>query len=81
MATESEFIGWPALLTQLLDGSDLGADVAGSAISEILRGDATPSQLTAFIVALKSKGETAEELEGMLHAVRSAGNKIGRAHV
>ena len=76
MATESEFIGWPALLTQLLDGSDLGADVAGSAISEILRGDATPSQLTAFIVALKSKGETAEELEGMLHAVRSAGNKV-----
>ena len=76
MASESDFIGWSALLTRLLDNEDLGAEVAGSAISEILRGDATPSQLTAFIVALKAKGETAEELEGMLHAVRSAGNKV-----
>ena len=64
MASESEFIGWSALLTRLLANEHLSADAAGSAISEILRGDATPSQLTAFIVALKAKGETAEELEG-----------------
>lgn len=76
MAPEAEFIGWPALLSQLLDNVDLSPETAGSAISEILRGDATPSQLTAFIVALKAKGETTGELEGMLHAVRSAGNKV-----
>ena len=76
MATSPQFIGWPALLTQLLDGQDMTPAVAESAISEILRGDATPSQMTAFVVALKSKGESAAELEGMLHAVRSAGNRV-----
>ena len=76
MATSPQFIGWPALLTQLLEGQDMTPAVAESAISEILRGDATPSQMTAFVVALKSKGESAAELEGMLHAVRSAGNRV-----
>lgn len=76
MGTTADFIGWPALLTRLLEREDLEPSVAGSAISEILRGDATPSQMTAFVVALKAKGETAAELEGMLHAVRSAGNRV-----
>ena len=76
MANDPSFIGWPGLLTRLLAGDDLGADVAGSAITEILRGDATPSQMTAFVVAMRAKGETAGELEGMLHAVRAAGNRV-----
>jgi anthranilate phosphoribosyltransferase len=32
--------------------------------------------MTAFIVALRAKGETAAELEGMLRAVRTAGNRV-----
>ena len=76
MANDPSFIGWPGLLTRLLAGDDVGADVAGSAITEILRGDATPSQMTAFVVAMRAKGETAAELEGMLHAVRTAGNRV-----
>ncbi|NCX04976.1 MAG: anthranilate phosphoribosyltransferase [Actinobacteria bacterium] len=32
--------------------------------------------MTAFVVAMRAKGETVEELEGMLHAVRSAGMKV-----
>ena len=76
MASEHEFMGWPAVLARLLDGNDLTADEAASAISEILRGDATASQMTAFIVAMRAKGETSTELEGMLHAVRAAGNRV-----
>jgi len=76
MANDSSFMGWPGLLARLLAGDDVGADVAGSAITEILRGDATPSQMTAFVVAMRAKGETAGELEGMLHAVRAAGNRV-----
>lgn len=76
MASEQEFRGWPAVLGRLLDGHDLSSDEASAAISEILRGDATASQMTAFIVAMKAKGETSEELEGMLHAVRAAGNRV-----
>jgi anthranilate phosphoribosyltransferase len=41
-------------------------------MASILAGDATPSQLTAFVVALRSKGEAADELAGMLAAVREA---------
>lgn len=76
MTAPEEFIGWPALLTQLLERRDLTAEQAESAITQILNGDATASQMTAFIVAMRGKGETAVELEGMLHAVRSAGNRV-----
>jgi len=75
-STIAEFEGWPSLLTQLLEGRDLTAAQAEAAITEILRGDATASQMTAFIVALRAKGETSEELGGMLHSVRSAGNRV-----
>lgn len=76
MAHNDAFIGWPAILADLLERRDLSPRVAESAITEILNGVATPSQMTAFIVALRAKGETAGELEGMLHAVRSAGNRV-----
>jgi anthranilate phosphoribosyltransferase len=48
-------------------------DSADSAVTEILQGNATPSQMAAFLVALRAKGETATELEAMLAAVRRAG--------
>ena len=73
MTTNSEFLGWPTVLSLLLGGQDLSADVAASAVSEILRGDATSAQITAFIIALRAKGETEAELTGMLGAVRVAG--------
>jgi anthranilate phosphoribosyltransferase len=64
------------LLAHILDRRDLDASQAESAITQILNGDATPSQMTAFVVAMRAKGETVQELEGMLHAVRSAGMKV-----
>ena len=76
MTRDEKFNGWPELLAHLLDRRDLTAAQAGAAITEILNGDATPSQMTAFIVALRAKGETVVELEGMLHAVRSAGMRV-----
>lgn len=76
MTRDEKFNGWPELLTHLLDRRDLTTAQAGAAITEILNGDATPSQMTAFIVALRAKGETVVELEGMLHAVRSAGMRV-----
>ncbi len=76
MAHSPEFIGWPTLLGHLLERRDLDSSQAEAAITQILNGSATPSQMTAFIIAMRAKGETTEELEGMLHAVRSAGMKV-----
>jgi len=64
--------GWPALLTQLLERQDLPAASAREAMSTILAGDATPAQLIGFVVALRAKGETGEELAGLLDAVLGA---------
>ena len=69
----SQLGGWPAVLSTLIARHDLEPEVAEAAITEILEGSATPSQMTAFIVALRAKGETAPELAGMLRAVRAAG--------
>ena len=78
----ADFGGWPAVLGTLIARRDLEPEVAESAITEILEGSATPSQMTAFIVALRAKGETATELAGMLRAVRTAGQRVDLpAHV
>lgn len=61
--------GWPAVLTDLLERRDIPASTARTAMATILDGDATPAQLIAFVVALRAKGETPEEISGLLDAV------------
>src|ERR1700712_1709353 len=68
--------GWPALLTQLLERRDLPAASAREAMATILSGDATPAQLIGFVVALRAKGETGEELAGLLDAVLGAASIV-----
>ena len=71
MSAIDEHGGWPGLLTLLLDRHHLTADQARAAMTTILSGDATPAQLIGFVVALRAKGESAEELSGLLDAVLS----------
>jgi anthranilate phosphoribosyltransferase len=68
--------GWPGLLTELLAGRDLSADQARSAMANILAGRATAAQLIGFVVALRAKGETADELSGLLDAVLDAAELV-----
>jgi anthranilate phosphoribosyltransferase len=68
--------GWPALLTELLERRDLSASQARAAMTTILAGDATPAQLIGFVVALRAKGETPEELSGLLDAVLAAATLV-----
>jgi anthranilate phosphoribosyltransferase len=67
--TIDDFGGWPALLSDLLDRAHLTAEQAHAAMATILSGDATPAQLIGFVVALRAKGESSEELSGLLDAV------------
>jgi anthranilate phosphoribosyltransferase len=57
------------VLGRLATGEDLSAGEAAAVVHEMLEGVATPSQMGAFIFALRCKGETAEELSGMLAAM------------
>lgn len=68
--------GWPALLTELIERRDLPASHARAAMATILSGDATPAQLIGFVVALRAKGETPEELSGLLDAVLDAASIV-----
>ncbi len=69
VAELDEHGGWPALLTDLIERRDLTASQARSAMATILDGHATPAQMIAFVVALRAKGETPEEISGLLDAV------------
>ena len=58
-------VSWPTLLSSLVRREDQTRDAAGWAMGQILRGEATPAQLAGFVVALRTKGETVEELSGL----------------
>ena len=57
-------------LARILDGHDLGRDEARSVMDEIMRGEATPAQIGGFLVALRLKGETTDEITGCAEAMR-----------
>jgi len=61
--------GWSAVLGSLTQRSDLDRATASAAMGEILDGNATPAQIAGFIVALRMKGETSDELIGLVNAM------------
>lgn len=63
---------WPDLLAALLRGEPLDRAATAWAMGEILAGDATPSQIAGFAVALRAKGETPEEIAGLVQAMLAA---------
>ena len=72
MSTNDAPLEWPAILSRLLAGRDLDGQTAADVMSAILSGDATAAQIAGFLVALRAKGETAEELHGLLDAAMHA---------
>lgn len=65
----SDLGGWPAVLNTLVAHDDIDREHAAAAMAAILAGDATPAQLAGFVVALRMKGETVDELSGLLDAM------------
>ena len=59
-----------AALQRLLDGHDLSRGEARGVMNTIMSGEATPAQIGGFLVALRAKGETAEEIAGCAEAMR-----------
>ncbi|WP_114559802.1 anthranilate phosphoribosyltransferase, partial [Desertihabitans aurantiacus] len=68
-AAPSPALTWPDVLTSLTRGHDLDPERARWAMTEILTGQATTIQIAGFAVALRTKGETVEELSGLAEAM------------
>jgi anthranilate phosphoribosyltransferase len=63
-----------ALVTAAIDrvaaGNDLSADQAAAVLGQIMSEEVSAVQIGAFLVALRTKGETVEELAGLARAMR-----------
>ena len=67
---------WPEILGTLGNGSDLTREQAGSAMREVMAGKATPAQIAGLIVALRMKGETVEEMGGLVDGMLEAAVRV-----
>jgi anthranilate phosphoribosyltransferase len=60
---------FPELLHRLVAGEDLTAAQTRWAMDRVMSGDATPVQVAGFFVALRAKGESVDELSGLVEAM------------
>jgi anthranilate phosphoribosyltransferase len=67
---------WPDVLARLVAGESLSPDEAGEAMRAIMRQQATPAQVGGFLMALRTKGETVDEIEGLAEATRDLANPV-----
>ncbi|MFP5298921.1 MAG: anthranilate phosphoribosyltransferase [Actinomycetota bacterium] len=67
---------WPRVLSSLLEGKSLSEEDAAAAMTEIMDGIATPAQVAGFVVALRAKGETADEIAGLVRTMRAFSTKV-----
>ena len=62
------------ILTRAIDAlaqrRDLSADEAAEVLAQIMHGEVSETQIAAFLIALRTKGETVEELTGLARTMR-----------
>src|SRR5919107_1302437 len=63
----------------LASGQDLAREQTGAVLSEIMRGDASESQIAGFLIALRTKGETVDELAGLAETMRAMATPVRTA--
>ncbi|MEK6646482.1 MAG: anthranilate phosphoribosyltransferase [Candidatus Firestonebacteria bacterium] len=67
-------------IAKIVDKKDISIDEAKLVMDEIMDGKATSSQIAAFIIALRIKGETIDEVIGCVQSMRSKSVKINSIH-
>src|SRR4051812_41916742 len=60
----------------LASGHDLPREQTGAVLGEIMRGDASETQIAAFLIALRTKGETVDELAGLAGTMRALATPV-----
>jgi anthranilate phosphoribosyltransferase len=56
---------WPHVLSKIAAGTSLDRDEAAAAMRVVMSGEATPAQVGGLLMALRTKGESVEEIEGL----------------
>lgn len=67
---------WPAVLDALLRGEALGRGRTAWAMDQVLQGAASPVQVAGFVIALRAKGETPEEISGLVGAMLEHARRV-----
>jgi anthranilate phosphoribosyltransferase len=70
---------WPQVLSRLTARASLDADEAAEVMRRIMAGEATPGQIGAFLMALRTKGETVDEIDGLARTMLGFASRV-RAH-
>ncbi len=63
-------------INKLIDGQNLTRDESKKVLNLIMQGKATDAQISAFLVALRMKGETVDEIAGAAEAMKSKATRI-----
>jgi anthranilate phosphoribosyltransferase len=69
-------MSWPAIFTTLLAGQDLGTTESSWAMDQIMRGEASPAQVAGFLMALRAKGESVDEMRGLADTMLAHASRI-----
>lgn len=75
-ASEAPSTSWPQLLSKLIEGKDLTAPQTRWAMDSIMDGIASHAQIAGFLVGLRAKGESVEELVGLVEAMLARAHRI-----
>ena len=67
---------WPRTLQRLVSHEALSAEEAADAMRAIMSGDVTPGQVGGFLMALRTKGETVDELDGLARTALEFANPV-----
>jgi anthranilate phosphoribosyltransferase len=69
-----------AILTRAIDtlasGGDLSADATAEVLAEIMQGEVSETQIAGFLIALRTKGETVDELAGLARTMRALAARV-----
>jgi anthranilate phosphoribosyltransferase len=65
-----------AAIDQLADGRDLSQEQAGAVLAEIMAGNGSVPQIAGFLIALRTKGETVEEIAGLASTMRALATPV-----
>ena len=63
-------------IREVVDRHDISSETAHQVMLEMIKGEATPSQIASFVTAMRMKGETEHELRGFVIAMRELATKV-----